>query len=179
MEVRVSWNCVQSNNPNSEYILILTADGMLHRWHIAPLNPANKSKKANEILNRKKSSINLYHAFIITSDDIILVKSNNDEVQDPSKGLRMSSRRAAKAPDRLYDDGFIACESEPSELAFMLWCRPKSKKAIDCLDKDAEKFEVRTRSRLERDHWCWCIETIIDRISEQDNDIFRNVKGID
>ncbi|TIB38060.1 hypothetical protein E3P86_01869 [Wallemia ichthyophaga] len=167
---RGSWSC------NSEYILILTADGMLHRWQIAPLNPS-KSKKANEILNRKKSSISLYHAFVLTSDDLILVNSS-DEIQTPTKGLRMSSRRAAKAPDRLYDDGLIACESEPSDLAFMLWCRPKSKKAIDCLDKDADKFEVRTRSRLERDHWCWCLESIIDRISEENNDVFRNVSGI-
>ncbi|EIM20835.1 hypothetical protein WALSEDRAFT_69510 [Wallemia mellicola CBS 633.66] len=162
----------------SEYILILTADGMLHRWNIAPLNPAKKSKKANEILNRKKSTISLHHTFVLTSDDMILVNSNQDEGTEPSRGYRTTSKRAAKAPDRLYDDGYIACESEPSELAFILWCRSKSKKSVESLDKKAEKFEIRTRSRLERDHWCWCLEVIIDKVSEQNNDLLRNVSGI-
>lgn len=164
----------------SEFILILTSDGMLHRYDPAPLNAnVRKSKKAQEVLNRKKSSIPLHHAFVLTSDDIVLVNSNNDDNNDPSRGSRMSSRRSAKAPDRLYDDGLIVCESEPSDLALMLWVRTNSsKKTVESLDKSAEKFEIRTRSRLERDHWCWCLEVVINKISKNNNEQLRNVSGI-
>ena len=69
---------------------------------------------------------------------------------------------------RHYQDGLEADDPEEDTL-FMIWYRKESSE-IPALSKKRKLVVFRTRSKLERDTWCWALNTEIERLARAQKD---------
>ena len=121
-----------------------------------------KMSKHLKKLNHQNTRISLVDAYVVSGYYAALSLSADE--YDPN----------APPTARLFADGLETRDTAEDTL-FILWYRPHSQYDVDELNKTPimqlsarhRKLILRARSRLERDMWCWAINSEIERLARQ------------
>jgi len=118
------------------------------QFHVKPKSPLHTSM-------RKR--INLVDAYICSGYFAALA-------------LPQGQYSTVNATPRRYQDGLEADDPE-EDMLFMVWYRPQpptaenTLSAVPALSAKRKVIVFRTRSKLERDAWCWALNCEIEKIA--------------
>jgi len=108
----------------------------------------------NSFLHQKGKEINLMDSYVCSGYLAALALRRSEyNPQTPSVARR-------------YSDGFEVDDPE-EHILFTIWYRTKKKRAADYVPSLSSKHKLavfRTRSRVERDAWCWALGCEIEKL---------------
>jgi len=90
-----------------------------------------------------------------------------------------------KPAPRRYQDGLEA-EDREEDMLFMVWYRPPSATAqqdaavpVPALSSKRKLLVFRTRSKLERDAWCWALNCEVERLVREQKEREERLRGFE